>query len=182
MSAKLLPFPPLVFPAAASLAGAVDGMPVSLQPLHRLRSMVEAGEETMPQSYPVRILQKLAAGVVECMLQSRLATLQALWSEPHKALAHRQHCRQVAGVTDDEIDRAGEMLGAAVMAACREAAKDLDFDVEEWTDVLIEVLAPHRIPRTGEVIDIETLRLIRLARRGAFDGASFADDNGDDVA
>ena len=45
----------------------------------------------------------------------------------------------------------------------REAVASLGeaFDVDAWTGVLVEVLAPERVPRAGEVIDIETLRLIK---------------------
>ena len=49
---------------------------------------------------------------------------------------------------------------------------------------MLQRLEWARGPRAGEVIDVETLRSKRLARRGAFAGASFADDegDGDDVA
>ena len=164
-------------------------MPNSPQPLHQLRAMVETGEEMLlTQSEPLqRILQKLAAGLIECVLLSRLPTLHALFPDPSQTLGrHRALCRQVASVTDAEIERAGEMLGATVTSACREAAEVLGdkFDAEMWAAVLVEVLAPQCGPRTGEVIDIATLRLIRLARRGASVGASFAADegDGDDVA
>jgi hypothetical protein len=72
------------------------------------------------------------------------------------------------------------MLGTAIMSAAREAAEGLDrtFDPEAWAGVLVEILAPRRGPRTGEVIGIETLRLIPLARRGDLNGELFADDNG----
>ena len=51
------------------------------------------------------------------------------------------------------------------------------FDAEMWATVLVEVLAPQCGPRTGEVIDIETLRLIRAAK-----GACFIGDYPDDAA
>jgi hypothetical protein len=85
-----------------------------------------------------------------------------------------------AAVGRQEIDRAAEMLGVAITSAVNEATEVLD--VAGWTSVLTKVLAPRRGPQVGEVIDIETLRLIRLARRGAYCGALFADDEGDDAA
>ena len=123
---------------------------------------------------------------VHSVLLSRLPTLHALFPDPSQTLGrHRALCRQVASVTDAEIERAGEMLRATVTSTCREAAEVLGdkFDAEMWATVLVEVLAPQCGPRTGEVIDIATLRLIRLARRGASVGASFAPTgDGDDVA
>ena len=78
------------------------------------------------------------------------------------------------------------MLYATITSACREAASDLGdkFNAEMWADVLTEILRPARPAVSGacEVHDIETLRLIRLARRGAFVGASFADDDPDYAA
>ena len=95
MSAKLLPFPPHVLPAAASLSGPVDGMPISPQPLHQLRAMVETGEEMLlTQSEPLqRILQKLAAGLIECVLLSRLPTLHALFPDPSQTRTRGGHSR-----------------------------------------------------------------------------------------
>jgi hypothetical protein len=58
------------------------------------------------------------------------------------------------------------MLGAAITSALNEAAEMVpDLDVDGWTGVLTEVLAPERVRRAGEVIEIETLRLIKAGRK-----------------
>jgi hypothetical protein len=144
--------------------------------------MVESGEELLTQSEPLqRILQKLAAGLVECMLLSRLPTLHVLFPDPSQALGrHRALCRQVAGVTHAETGRAAEMLGAAVISATREAAEVLDdtFDADAWAAVLTEILRPAR-PAVGnacEVHDIATPRLVRDAERGFPVGGFSSDD------
>jgi hypothetical protein len=138
-------------------------------PLARLRAVYQAGEAVDPQVPEVaRILQRVAAGVVECQLMSRLSVLHRLWPDPLRALAKPALCRQLAGVGSRELERAGEMLGATIVSAVNETASFLDgtFDPEAWAGVLTQILKPVR-PVVGgscEVHDIETLRLIRADR------------------
>ena len=153
-------------------------------PRRALRRLYEAGEGVLPQAPPVRrILQRLAAGVIEVQLLARFTSLHFHWLDAEAALAQPELCRAIAGVGWQEIERADEMLFGAIMSAAGEAKASLDetFDAEMWADVLTEILRPQR-PASGgacEMHDIATLRLIRAAKRGAFVGASLADDEGD---
>jgi hypothetical protein len=77
-----------------------------------------------PQTPPVRrILQRVAAGVIECQLMARFATLHFHWPDPQRPLAEPELCRTMTGVGRQEIDRAGEMLGDAVRRATAEGAE-----------------------------------------------------------
>jgi hypothetical protein len=71
----------------------------------------------------------------------------------------------VTGVKDAELERAGDMLGAAIISAAREASDVLEaFDQEAWTDVLTQVLAPQVFALcTDNVIDLGSFVLSRLA-------------------
>jgi hypothetical protein len=162
------------------------GLAAAGNPQRALRQLYETGEEVDPQAPRVRrILQRLAAGVIECQLMARFASLHFQWPDAQAALAHPDLCRAIAGVGRQEIDRAGEMLFAAIMSAARETAPDLGdkFDAEMWADVLTEVLRPQR-PAAGdacEIPNIASLRLIRDARRGHLVGG-FSGDDPDDAA
>src|SRR5262249_6927010 len=92
-----------------------------------------------------RILQRVAAGIIECQLMARFDSLHSHWPDPQAALAQPELCRAIAGVGWQEVDRADEMLGAAIMSAAGEAKASLDetFDAEMWADVLTEVLKPQ---------------------------------------
>jgi hypothetical protein len=184
MPARLLPFPSRAFAphGAATAPSSAEQEAGTLRPSDVIeigRAILEGGAE------PAATLQKIAAAVVELRLVTRLPHLHALFPDPLHALGiHRPLCRIVCGVKDDELLHCAEMLGATVTSACREAAEGLDktFDPEAWADVLTEILRPQRPAASGacEVQNIETLRLIRFAKRGAFCGAS--DVEGDDVA
>lgn len=57
-------------------------------PVTALRHLYETGEEVEPQVPQVqRTLQRVAAGVIECQLMSRLSLLHARWPKPPNALA-----------------------------------------------------------------------------------------------
>jgi hypothetical protein len=173
MSARLLPFPSLSFPAEQA-AGTLRPSDV----IEAVRAILEGG------ALPAATLQKIAAALVELRLVTRLPNLYALFPDPAHALGiHRPICRIVCGVKEEELLHIGDALFATITAACRETAPDLGdkFDAEVWADVLTEILKPQ-CPAAGaacEIHDIATLRLTRLARRGAFVGASFAADEGD---
>ena len=110
---------------------------------------------------------------MECQLPSCFRVLHALWHDPGRRSPIARLRKLVTGIKDDWIDRAVDTLGAAITSAANETAEVVpDLDVDGWTDVLTQ----QRGPRTGEVHDIEVLRLIRLARRGAFAGSEC--DNG----
>jgi hypothetical protein len=69
------------------------------------------------------------------------------------ALAHRTNARQVVGIPDADVERAGEMLGEAIMRAVHEAAEAIPgLDASTWDLVLIELLAPPkaRPDRSGQ--------------------------------
>jgi hypothetical protein len=113
---------------------------------------------------------RIAAALVELRLVTHLPNLHALFPDPLHALGiHRPLCLIVCGVADGELQHCAEMLGDVITSATRGAAEGLDdtFDAEMRAVVLVDLFAPQRGPRISEVVDIETPRLIGLARRGA---------------
>lgn len=137
------------------------------------------------------LVRRLAAGYLECLVLQKSASIVALWPTPQALLDDRGEVVQVMiDHFQEAATAAGPLARAAVHNALQEAV-ELPEGPDEGTaagyaDAILQRLEWDRGPRAflggAEVHDIETLRLIRLARRGAFDGASFADDNGDDVA
>src|SRR5262245_9089309 len=114
-------------------------------PRERLRDAVQIVHEIDPQTDAMRrIGQKLTAGAIECQILARARILHALWPDAQTALAHRTIARQVIGIPDADIERAGEMLAETVMRAVNEAPEVIPgFDASSWDPVLIELLAPE---------------------------------------
>jgi len=159
MTATLLPFLP-------HLPDAPD--PVDPADAIRFSRAFLTGEIALPVG-PRRdaFLQKTAANVIELRLLMRLPHLHALFPEPLHALGvHRELCRAVTGIQQDEVAFCAETLFATIMSACREVSAGLSdmFDAAAWTRVLVEVLADKPLPHGGEVIDIESLRLIKASQ------------------
>jgi hypothetical protein len=115
-------------------------------PRATLQAMVRAGHELNPKTEPMRrIVQKLTAGAVECQILARARILHALWPDAQVALAHRTIARQVVGIPDADLERAGETLGEGVTRAVHEAAEAIPgFNPGTWDLVLIELLVPPR--------------------------------------
>src|SRR5262245_61752032 len=87
---------------------------------------VQAVREVDPQTDAMRrIAQKLTVGAIECQILARARVLHALWPDARGALAYPQIARKVEGIPDADLERAGEMLGEAVMRAVHEAAEEI---------------------------------------------------------
>ena len=110
-----------------------------------------------------------------------------LWPTPQALLDDRGEVVQVmVDHLQEAATAAGPLDRAAVHNALQEAAELLEGldgrTAAAWPTPSCNGWSGIAGRASGEVIDIETVQLIRPAQRGTFCGASFADDEGDDVA
>jgi hypothetical protein len=135
------------------------------------------------------LVRRLAAGYLECVVLQKSAAIVRLWPTTQALLdCNSAAVQAMVDHFQEAATAAGPLARAAVHNALQEATELLEgldkSTAADYADAILQRLEWARGPRTGEVIDIATLRLIRGAKRGAFIGASFADDegDGDDVA
>jgi hypothetical protein len=107
---------------------------------------------------------------------ARLPYLCRLFPDPKDALAMRGLALAAAGVGTDEIEAAGDMLGAAIVAAVRDMVPEIDdLDVDAWTYVLTCLLVPNqRNLRNDNVVQLAPAQAAEIAKGITFEGSDDA--------